>query len=74
MGSVFGSLSSSFTEMMNEIKNEFKDKKIYVCDIGCFDGKHSFLIAKNVTKLDCYELNHLYIKGWQVIRPFLIKN
>lgn len=74
MGSVFGSPPSSFTEMMNEIKNEFKDKKIEACDIGCLDGKHSFLTAKNVTKLDCYELNDLYINGGEVVYPFLINN
>lgn len=74
MGSVFGSPPTSFPELIKGIRTEFKKDDIEACDIGCLDGKHSFVIAKNGFNLDCYELNKLYLYGGQALYPFVIND
>lgn len=59
MGSAFGSPPSSFQPLIEEIRKSFKKQNVIACDIGCLDGKNSFVIASNVFKLDCYETNKL---------------
>lgn len=70
-GSVFGSYSSSATKMIEEVKNDLKAKQISACDVGCLDGKYSFLIAKFGFKVDCYETNQFYIDGGYADYPFV---
>ncbi len=72
MGSVFGSPPTSFQPLIKEIKKDLKKQNIEACDIGCLDGKNSFAIASNGFKVDCYELNDLYINGGQAQYPFLV--
>lgn len=72
MGSVFGTPPSSFPPLIDEIKKELKRGKLTACDIGCLDGKNSFVIANHNFELDCYELNELYLNGGKAQYPFLI--
>ena len=74
MGSVFGSPPSSVAPLISEIKKELKKERLTACDVGCLDGKNSFVIASNNFKLDCYELNELYLNGGQAQYPFLIND
>lgn len=73
-GSVFGPYSSSFTGMLEDVKNDLKDKQINACDVGSLDGKHSFLIARFGFKVDCYETNQFYINGGQADYPYVYDN
>lgn len=74
MGSIFGSPPTSFQPLIKEIKKDLKKQRVDACDVGCLDGKNSFIIAKNGFKVDCYELNDLYINGGQVQYPFLVND
>jgi len=73
-GSVFGSYSSSFTGMIDDIRKNLKNNQVNACDVGSLDGKHSFIIAKFGFKVDCYETNSLYINGGNVDYPFIYNN
>lgn len=72
MGSVFGSQPTSFQSLIKEIRNDLKKENIEACDIGCLDGRNSFVIASDGFKVDCYEINEFYINGGQAQYPFLV--
>ena len=74
ISSAFGSPSTAFKMLLEDIKNDYFGKKTDICEVGSMDGPNTICLATTGFNLDCYEMNETYVEGGQVLYPILNDN